>query len=119
MRRFFACLFFMLILAGQGVLTLLIYYATGDGTIPPKLAMLLFIPVCIVTYWITLIFDAISADGKKRTFASPNGKTITIKKVILPKPVKKAMRTITTLWMFGIILVWLYYIARYSLWYMI
>ncbi|NLZ46419.1 MAG: hypothetical protein GX896_06965 [Clostridiales bacterium] len=117
MKRLFAYLFYLLILAGQFFLSMLIYFAIKpDGLIPSQLAVLLFVPTCIAIYWLNIIFDEISALGKKKSFKTYEGKTIIVREVVIPKTIKKILQAFKTIWIIGIIIVWFYYIYTYSLW---
>lgn len=118
MRAIFAGMVYALSLVGQGLQTLLLYYAVTDYYIDPKLALLLFFPTFIITYWLNLIFDAIITTKKSVLINTSTGKTIRVKTTVFPPFVKKLLRVISTLWTVAIVIVWAYFFVKFSMWYL-
>lgn len=119
MRTFFACFFYGLSLVGQGAQTLLIYYTATGSHIPTRLAVLLFIPTFILTYWFSLAFDALSTTKRSTVVTGTTGTRIKVKNTVFPKRVKKLLRLISVMWTVAIVVIWTYFFVRYSLWYLI
>lgn len=119
MRTIFACFFYFLSLLGQGAQTLLIYYTVTGYYLPTKLAVLLFVPTFILTYWFTLAFDALSTTKKSSVVTGSSGTVIRVKNTVFPKKVKKILRTVSMLWTIAIVIVWTYFFIKFSLWYLI
>ena len=118
MRAGFARIVYALSLAGQGVQTLLVYFAATGYYIDPKLAILLFFPVFIITYWLNLIFDALVTTHRETYIKGSTGTVIRMRNTIFPPWVKKILRTVSTIWTVGIIIVWVYFFIKYSMWYL-
>lgn len=118
MRAIFACIVYGLSLVGQGVQTLLLYYAITGYYLPTKLAVLLFFPTFIITYWLNLIFDALVTTKKGTLVTGSTGTVIRVKNTIFPPVAKKILRTISTLWTVAIVIIWGYYFVKYSMWYL-
>ncbi len=119
MRTVFACIFYGLSLIGQGIQTLLLYYTASGVGIPTRLAVLLFIPVFIVTYWFTLAFDALSTTKRSAIVTGSTGTKIMVKDTVFPKRIKKLLRLISFLWTAAIVVIWVYFFIHYSLWYLL
>ena len=119
MRTIFACIFYALSLLGQAAQTLLLYYAASGSGLPIRPAVLLFIPTFILTYWFTLIFDALSTTKKSIVVTGMTGTKIQVRNGVFPRKVKKILRVISVLWTIAIVIVWVYFFVKYSLWYVI
>ena len=115
----FACIFYGLSLLGQAAQTLLLYYAASGTRIPIRLAVLLFIPIFILTYWFTLVFVALSTTKRSVVVTGMSGTKIQVKDVVFPRRVKKILRIISVLWTVAIVVVWAYFFVKFSLWYVI
>lgn len=116
LRAIFACLFFVLSIAGQAVQTFLLYCAITGYYLPMKLAVLLFFPSFILTYWTNLIFDALITTKKETYTGGRSGMVVRAKNTVFPPVVKKILRVITNLWTVGILALWIYYFVKFSLW---
>ncbi len=118
MRAIFGVVFFVLAIAGQCFQTWLLYCAITGLYIETKLAVLLFFPTFILTYWLNLIFDGLVTTKKETYMGGRSGMVVNVKNTIFPPKVKKVLRIITNIWTVIILVLWGYYFVKYSLWYM-
>ena len=116
MRAIFSVVFFILSIAGQCFQTWLLYCVITGLYIETKLAVLLFFPAFIVTYWLNLIFDELVTTKKETYTGGRSGMVVRSRNTIFPPKVKRILRTITNIWTVIVIALWGYYFVKYSLW---